>query len=159
MLFLFTLFFPSMLILRCVWISCSSFTIGQWHFSFHASSMTCSFFFITSLRYTLCNVFGHSCLHVNSKGHRQRFSRMWRTISFFVEDWDCEREGKIKINKISKDKRIEEDKRKYPSGRKILIKTFVSILCLTIGFSEPNIKLQVCVCVRIWLQEMQKYFI
>lgn len=54
-----------------------------------------------------------------------------------------------KINKISKDKRIEEDKRKYPSGRKILIKTFVSILYLTIGFSEPNIKLQVCVCVCV----------
>lgn len=116
---------------------------GTFHFMLHL--WPAAFFFITSLRY----VFGHSCLHANSKGHRQRFSRMWRTISFFVEDWDCEREGKIKINKISKDKRIEEDKRKYPSGRKILIKTFVSILCLTIGFSEPNIKLQVCmgVCV------------
>lgn len=157
MLLLFTLFFPSILILRCVWISCSSFAIGQWHFSFHASSMTCSFFSLHSDA-TLCNVFGHSCYMQIAKDTADDFTE-WTYDFIFVEDGDGEREGKIKINKISKDKRIEEDKRKYPSGRKILIKTFVSILCLTIGFSEPNIKLQVCMCVWIWLQEMQKYFI
>lgn len=87
-------------------------------------------------------------LHANSKDIANDFTE-WTYDFIFVEDGDGEREGKIKINKISKDKRIEEDKRKYPSGRKILIKTFVNILCLTIGFSEPNIKLQVCMCVCV----------